>query len=243
MAVMLTDRPRLKYRHELKYYVNLHQYHLISRRLAGVVQRDKNAEENGEYPIRSLYFDDVNNKALHDKLAGTINRAKYRIRTYNRTGDVIHLEKKIKHDSYIAKKKVRLTMEQYRAMLNGDYEALYNPDVPLLMDVYDQMKNRLLRPKVIVEYTREAFTAETGNVRITFDKNLKTGLNGVDLFDDKVAMVSALDERQYILEVKYDEYLPHHIRNLLQIDGLVRQSASKYVICLKWLKTNMWEDQ
>ncbi|AJS61253.1 polyphosphate polymerase domain-containing protein [Paenibacillus sp. IHBB 10380] len=235
--------PKLKYRHELKYNINYHQYLIIRQQLKNLLKQDRNADSTGEYHIRSLYFDDIDNKALHEKLGGVRDREKYRIRIYNLSDEVIHLEKKIKFNDYITKIKESLTREMVDAVLSGNYEVLNMPEKPLLYEMYTAMKHKLLRPKVIVDYVREAYIAQSGNVRITFDKHLKTGLNSVDLFNPDVPMIHALDDHTIVFEVKYDEYLPEYIRAAVQSNGLIQQSNSKYVICRKYLKFNHWEDQ
>jgi hypothetical protein len=232
----------LKYRHELKYFINPLQHRILSQRLRTLLASDKHAGPAGEYHIRSLYFDDVNNTALHEKLGGIRDRVKYRIRIYNKQDQIIHFEKKIKFKDYIAKIKEPLTRNMYNAIMAGRYDVLHVPEKPLLQEIYSEMQHRLLRPKVIVDYVREPYVYPSGNVRITFDKELRTGLHATDLFDPTLAPVRAIDEQLMILEVKYDEYLPGHIRAALQLEGLQRQSASKYVICRKFLKFNTWED-
>lgn len=232
----------LKYRHELKYMINRHQYHVIRQQLKHLVARDPYAGSSGEYHIRSLYFDDISNKALFEKLAGVRDRVKYRIRIYNVRDNVIHFEKKIKFGDYIAKRKEPLTREMFDRLLGGDIEVLNLPDKPLLLEIYQEMKCRQLRPKVIVDYVREAYVCPSGNVRVTFDKELRTGLHAVDIFNRDLNAVRAIDDNFIILEIKYDEYIPDYIRTVLQLQGLNQQSASKYVICRKYLKTNTWED-
>ena len=232
----------LKYRNELKFFINQHQYHLIRQRLKNLVKQDDHVGPNGEYAIRSLYFDDINNKALHEKLGGVRDRSKYRIRIYNNNDQVIHFEKKIKFRDYIAKIKEPLTREVADELISGQYEVLSQSDKPLLIELHDEMKNHLLRPKVIVDYVREPYVCVNGNVRITFDKELRTGLHSLNMFDANLHCISAIDDKLIILEVKYDEYIPEYIRIALQLEGLTRQSASKYVMCRKFLKTNSWED-
>jgi len=232
-----------KFRHELKYYMNPLQYEVMKRQLRSLLKPDKYAGPEGDYHIRSLYFDDIDNKALHEKLAGVRDREKYRIRIYNKSDKVIHLEKKIKFNEYVAKVKEPLSRKTYDAIMAGDYEPLNDPSKPLLAEMHFQMKNKLLRPKVIVDYVREAYICGEGNVRITFDKKLMTGLNQVDIFDPELSMIRAFDEEIIVLEVKYDEYLPEYVRTATQTGGLVRQSNSKYVLCRKLTKFNSWEDQ
>lgn len=235
-------QPSLTYRNELKYFVSPHQYLTIQKRLKHLIAQDKHVGPTGEYHIRSLYFDDIDNTALHEKLGGIRDRAKFRIRIYNKQDQVIHFEKKIKFKDSIAKVKEPLTRDMHDQIMAGHYEALRHSNRPLLMEIHQEITQRLLRPKVIVDYVREPFICENGNVRITFDKELRTGLNNVNLFDPNLRTIRALDHNLIILEVKYDQYLPAYIQAALQLEGLNRQSASKYVICRKYLKTNTWED-
>lgn len=232
----------LKYRNELKFFINQHQYLIIRQRLKNLLKQDENVGASGEYAIRSLYFDDIDNTALSEKLGGFRDRAKYRIRIYNKEDKVIHFEKKIKFRDYIAKLKEPLTREVADELISGHYEVLSKSDKPLLIELYNEMKNNLLVPRVIVDYVREPYVCVNGNVRITFDKQLRTVLNSVNMFDPNLQCVDAIDDNLIILEVKYDEYLPDYIRIALQLEGLNRQSASKYVMCRKFLKTNSWED-
>ena len=233
---------QLKYRHELKFFINQHQFYIIRQRLKSLMRPDANVGPTGEYHIRSLYFDDMHNKALHEKLGGIRDRVKYRIRIYNIQDNVIHFEKKMKRDDYIAKIKEPLTRDMYDAIAAGDFECLNRPDKPLLMELYNEMNHSLLRPKVIVDYVREPYVCHHGNVRITFDKDLRTGLHSTDIFNKNLDPVRAIDDNLIILEVKFDEYIPDAIKTAVQLEGLNRQSASKYVICRKFLKMNTWED-
>jgi hypothetical protein len=143
----------------------------------------------------------------------------------------------------VAKVKEAIPRATLNKLLQFDYSVLDGTNSRLLKEVRYEMKNRLLRPKVIVDYIREAYTARTGNVRITFDKDLRTGLHKTNPYDEGLYTVKALDEPLYIMEVKYDEYIPSYICDIVQMNGLQRQSASKYTICRKYNKTNSWEDQ
>lgn len=232
----------LKYRNEFKYYISPHQRFLITQKLKGIIALDQHASDRGEYHIRSLYFDDAANTALHEKLGGISQRAKYRIRIYNKCDSVIHFEKKIKFRDYIAKVKEPITRAMYDELMLGNYEVLKIGNKPLLLEIYEQMKHNFLRPVVIVDYVREPYVYQYGNVRITFDKYLRTGLAQTNIFDPELKPISALDDDKIILEIKYDEFLPAPIQGALQLEGIHRTSASKYVICRKYNKSNNWED-
>ncbi|HIW31994.1 MAG TPA: polyphosphate polymerase domain-containing protein [Candidatus Paenibacillus intestinavium] len=232
----------LCYRNEFKYFISPHQRFIITQKLKGILQLDQHVSEEGEYHIRSLYFDDVQNTALYEKLGGIRDRAKYRIRIYNKSDNIIYFEKKIKFRDYIAKLKEPISRAMYDHIIAGNYEVLKESDTPLLLEIYNQMKNQLLRPVVIVDYVREPYVSRYGNVRITFDKQLRTGLNNINVFDPNLKPIAALDDERIILEIKYDKYLPQPIQAALQLEGVHRTSASKYVICRKYNKANNWED-
>ena len=91
-----------------------------------------------------------------------------------------------------------------------------------------------MHPVVIVDYTRETFVYPTENVRITFDKGLKTGLFSTDLFSKDIFTVSPLDTGREILEVKYNRFLPDFISELLNDTPTERSAISKYVLCRRF---------
>lgn len=230
------------YRHELKFFVNFHQLQIMRQRLRHLLRPDPHAGPTGEYRITSLYLDDATDSALHEKLTGVGRRHKYRVRIYGNQADVISLEKKVKNGEGVRKERVRIGPSQYEALLRGNPQPLRDAGHPLLAEAAWQITNRLLRPKVIVDYVREAYVHRLGNVRITFDKDLRSGLTNLDLFR-RAPLVPAPVDGLTILELKYDAFLPRPVQDLLQTDSLVRQSASKYVLCRTLSKLQAWEDQ
>ena len=220
-----------KYRHELKYLINLPDWALLKTRLAGVIPRDPNVDESGEYWIRSLYFDDYWNTAYEDKEAGVLQRQKYRLRVYNCADTVISLERKSKYGPYIHKVGAPLTRDETEALLAGEYEFLKRSSHSLLRNFYFECTSHIMRPRVIVDYDREPFVLETGDVRITFDKHIRAGFGRMDLFDPKLPTVDVLPANQMIMEVKFTEYLPRIVRKLLPPRASILTSASKYVLC------------
>ena len=231
-----------KYRHEFKYFINYFEYTVLSRRLKKFLKKDKNSNSNGEYHIRSLYFDDIKNTALFEKQAGFLSRKKYRIRIYDVNNNIIKLEKKSREGQFIHKTSVTISLEECEAITSGNYLFLKNSKSSLMRELYLDLIINKYKPEVIVDYVREAYVHNLNNIRITFDKKLKTGLNNTDLFNTEMPLVDVLEEPKLILEIKYDNFLPDHIRNALQIHSSQRYAISKYVICRKFLKTNSWED-
>ena len=220
-------------RHELKYYMNYHDYLTIRNKIKYFMKTDANANENGEYEIISLYFDDIFNSAYNEKLMGINERKKYRIRIYNFNDEPIKLEKKAKTGEITSKSVARITRVDYEKIINRDVDFLLERKLYDFVDFYDGLKRNFLRPKVLVRYTREAYFMRAGNVRITFDRNLRTGNNNIRLFD-KNGPYSSPEANLMIMEVKYDDFFPSHLKNLIQSNGRLKTSSSKYVLSRKY---------
>ncbi len=226
--------PPLTYRHELKYYINFRDYMVLRQCLKGLMKPDPHSGRNGSYHIRSLYFDDMDESALLDKLSGTGRRGKYRVRIYGLSSKVIRFEKKIKEGQYIAKKSFSLTQEEYYDLIQGRANFLLAKREPLAKEVWLKIVNGRLSPRIVVDYEREAYVMDYESVRITFDKNLKSGRPG-DIFDSQLPVVPISQKGIIVLEIKFNKALPDYIRNVLgNMDGPQRSSISKYVLCRKY---------
>ena len=184
-------------------------------------------DQGHEYLIRSLYFDTINDDALEEKIAGVGNRKKYRIRIYNFSDRVIKLECKSKYGDLISKQSVSIPRELADQLIAGDPEGLQRMRHPLLHDVYREMKTRLLRPVVIVDYVREAYIHPAEEVRITFDKQIRTGLYQTDMFNPNIPTYPVFDDPVEVLEVKYDEFLPTYMQAILSGVTAQRSAVSK----------------
>lgn len=196
--------------------------------------RDENADENREYHIRSLYFDNYFDSAFYDKIAGVKNRDKYRIRIYNFSDRQIRLERKSKRGDLICKTSANINRELCEQIMAGDPRGLEKSSHPLLRDMYVQMTINMLRPVVIVDYVREAFTHPAENTRVTIDKQLRTGLFSSDLFNPRLPTLPPIDEDLTILEVKYDRNLISIIPPLISFARHNRSAISKYTLCRRF---------
>ena len=219
----------MKYRHEWKHEISYGDMLVLRQRLSSVMKRDIHAID-GKYLIRSLYFDNASDKALREKVDGVNIREKFRIRYYNNDTSLIHLEKKSKVNGLCLKDSVALSFEQAQAITNGDYGWMIASGVPLIQELYSKMMSQGLRPKTIVDYLREPFVFAPGNVRVTLDYNIRTGMNCIDFLNSNCVTVPAGDA-PIILEVKWDEYLPDIIRDAVQLRGCRVGAFSKYAVC------------
>lgn len=220
----------MKMRHEYKYPINYMDYLVLKQRLDAVMKKDPHTGKNGMYHIRSLYFDTPDDKALKEKIDGVNKREKFRIRFYNGNDSVIHLEKKSKINGLCNKKSVPITREETEKILAGDISWMgTETERPLLSELYSKMKSQLLQPKTLVDYERIPYVFSAGNVRITIDKNIRTGVYQKDFFDVFVPTVSASET--VLLEVKYDAFIPQFILDILQLNSRRTQAFSKYAAC------------
>lgn len=225
-----------QYRHELKYIISEGEHKLLSTRVKACLKQDYHASINGgEYFIRSLYFDDPFDTALWEKASGTGSRDKFRIRIYNLSDGAIKLERKHKEGQYIKKDSVPLSRQDCDEIVRGNLECLKHIDSPFAMQFYGIFKANHLRPKVLVDYTREPYVFPSEDVRITFDKNVRTALRCTDLFNPHVITYPVWDLRNcMILEVKFNESMPQYVQELLTLDSAQRTAASKYVFCRQY---------
>ncbi|MDE5558462.1 MAG: polyphosphate polymerase domain-containing protein [Ruminococcus sp.] len=223
----------MQLRHEYKYYLNYHDYFTVKSRLSAVMQADTHVSSDGKYLIRSLYFDNYSDKALREKVDGVSNREKFRIRCYNSDYDFIRLEKKLKMAGLGTKISAKLTREETQRIIDNDIEFMKDSHQALVVELYEKMKFQALRPKTIVDYTREPFIYDAGNVRVTLDYNIRTGLNSIDMLNPYVPTIPT-DEGLIILEVKYDNFLPDVIRDIVQMKNREVSAFSKYASCRKF---------
>ena len=224
-------------RHELKFFISPLQYQVLSRTLKATLNPDPNGDENNQYHIRSLYFDTAYDSALYDKINCTANRDKYRIRIYNFSDQMIRLECKSKFRDLISKRSVRITRDLAEQLISADPTGLESTASGLVSDTFREMRTNLLHPVVIVDYLREAYLHPAEEVRITFDMQLRSGLNSVDMFNPYLPTVPPFDHDEIILEVKYNQVLPPYIASLLTYalrDGACRSAISKYVYCRRF---------
>lgn len=219
----------MDFRHEWKHEINYADMVVLRHRLSAVMQRDKNAV-GGKYFIRSLYFDNAADKALREKLDGVNNREKFRIRYYNHDTNLIHLEKKSKHNGLGCKETAELTAAEAQSIVDGSWEWMKDSDRPLVRELYAKMRSQGLRPKTIVDYVREPFVYAPGNVRVTLDYDIRTGLGAVDFLNPDCVTIPA-GNSPIILEVKWDAFLPGIIRDIVQLEGRHTSAFSKYAIC------------
>ena len=218
------------YRVEDKYNCSETQLVMLQSRMEAALRPDSNEGGPEGYSIVSLYFDDLQDSCLQDTEDGVNQRNKYRIRIYNDSLDVIKLEVKTKQDNRIQKQSKTISRAEMESLMRGECIAEESSfeDPATLFNL--AIKNEGLRPKVIVAYERKAYVFEPGNVRITFDRNVRAS-SRVEEFGQKNIRYDFLQEYDKVLEVKYDEFIPDFLLQLLEVGNMQQSAYSKYQLC------------
>lgn len=219
----------MKFRHEYKHEISLCDRMILSSRLSAVAKKDVHSLGKA-YEIRSLYFDNIKDKALKEKIDGVNIREKFRLRYYNGDTSFIVFEKKSKINGLCAKSSVRVSEEEAEKIAIGDIDWMKESDKELLCEFYSKSKSQGLKAKTIVDYTRQAFTFPAGNVRVTLDYNIRSGMKCVDFLNPNCVTVPVCGDIT-VLEVKWDEFLPDIIRDAVQLENAHTAAFSKYAAC------------
>ncbi len=216
-----------KYRHELKYVIGNNAIPVIRSRLSYVMHMDENSY-GSEYTVRSLYYDTADDKSLYDKIDGVDKREKWRLRTYNYDSSLVKLECKHKKGNGIFKESITLS--------NGYINNKNKADDGLFGRFTVLQKNQNLSKVCLIDYEREAFVYPYGTVRVTLDKNIRV-INSLDISSNDDIAFPILDSCS-VLEVKWTEYIPSIIKELL-LDVVDYETAfSKYALCRQKMNEN-----
>jgi len=228
---MKTNEPM--FRHELKYVITDAELAMLKNRIDHLLTLDSHVKD-GIYNIRSLYFDDCDNRCFYENENGTDPREKFRIRIYNASSERIMLECKRKERGKTLKSSCPLTAEQTRILMNGGHLRDISSLPPLLRRFTMEQMLRGLRPVVIVDYDRIPYVYKDGNVRVTLDTNISASSDVGSFLGANIRKRPVMPVGSQLLEVKYDEFLPDFIYNNLQLHSLTQTAFSKFYICRKF---------
>ena len=217
-------------RQEKKYLLPLTEARRLSGRLGAVMLKDSHNGLGGGYRIRSLYFDTLNDKDFQDKIDGVELRRKIRLRCYDPDGDFAVLEMKQKQGQYQKKRSLRLSREDARRLIAGDYGPLIRSDEPFAQECYSLMNWQCYRPRAVVEYRRQAFIAKENRIRITLDSSIIATEADFDIFSPALLQYPVLDPFHVVLEVKYNGFLLSYIKELVSTADRSEISVSKYCL-------------
>lgn len=216
-------------REEKKFLISVADFIKLSHKVEQVMLSDPHNGTHG-YMIRSLYFDTPFDDDYFEKQAGIELRRKVRLRCYDPNSDFAMLELKQKQGAQQMKRSLRVSREDAKRLIAGDYSVLLNYTEPFAAEMYGLMQYRCYRPKTIVEYNRKAFIAKENKIRITFDNKIVSTESSFDVFNPNLNMNPVLDPYDVVLEVKFNGFLLGYLKELINSTDKSELSVSKYVL-------------
>ena len=209
-----------RYRHELKFILTRQEAEVLKYRLSLLMDVDTNSiNEDNTYFIRSLYFDDVYDSAYYEKIDGLEKREKYRIRIYNFDDSFIRLERKEKDRDLTNKVQTKITKEDALNFINGEFDKVDTTNNKLLEEFVLKHRLNQIKPSVIVDYKRLAYTYPIEEIRVTFDEEIKSGRYNV------------FENDEVVLEVKFNNYIASHLAHVIMEIPSTRLAVSKFALC------------
>jgi len=230
------------HRQEYKYYISNEELAFLRNSLKIFMKLDENVNKNENfYTITSLYFDTPYNDNFNEKVDGIYSREKFRIRKYN-TSNTVKFESKKKIENVIEKKSEIIDKKTAESLINGNFDMLNNKS-EFLKKSYINLKSGGFRAKNISEYDREAYYLPYGNIRITFDLNLRTYNSDLNFFEIKNSSIPIFFDKINILEIKFSLPLPEHLKYILSKIVANRCAISKFVLGQKYINFSPWQDK
>ncbi len=211
-------------RKEKKYLMNRHQVESFKKIIIKYMQQDK----YGLHTICSIYYDTDDFQLSRRSIEKPIYKEKLRVRSYGipKDEDKVFLEIKKKYKGIVYKRRESLNLKQARAYLNHGVKP--SKDSQILREI-DYLKNFYgVVPKVFLAYDREAFFGrENRDIRITFDRNIRSRDYNLDLALGDYGELLLADDI-YVVEIKVPEAMPLWLSEILSQLEIYPQSFSKY---------------
>jgi len=216
-------------RQEKKFLISLDQFYRYSQHLGQILKLDSNSQGDG-YLIRSLYFDTLDDKDYHEKEDGVELRRKIRLRNYGANTNFAIIEMKQKEGDLQKKRSLRVSREDAKRLIHGDYSVLLQYTSSFALECYSLLNMLCYRPKAVITYNRKAYVTKENNIRITFDHHIKGTESCFDIFSDDLLENSILDPYLVVLEVKFNGFLLGYIKDMLNECDTYQLSVSKYCL-------------
>lgn len=212
-------------RKEIKYEIGYSEYRQIKQILETCMKKDLNAGKRGIYKVKTIYFDNYLQEVQKNKKDDINSVNKYRIRMYNDNEKSIFLERKTNENGYILKVKEPITKKDAINIIEGRYKEILEDKPSLKTEIYLNIILKQLRPVLLIEYERMAFVDDISGVRVTIDSKINSTTDCNKFF----GKIETKNNNKYILEIKYNKYLPDYIKNIvINIEGK-RKGKSKFI--------------
>jgi len=183
---------------------------------------------HGEYQIMSVYYDNDNFQMITKSIEKPVYKEKLRIRAYSPPldEDKVFVEIKKKLNGVVYK---RRTKAKYKDILLGVSDCVFDDEqvgkeIKYLNSYYDG-----LNPKVYITCNRQCY--ENGDLRITFDTDMKYRFKNISLSDNKED--KSLGDYG-VMEIKVNGAMPLWLSKILDEEKIYPMSHSK--VGLAYLK-------
>lgn len=223
-------------RFELKYLLTLQQAEAIKTALKAYLLLDEHGNNNGRYPLASLYYDSPDLRCYWEKVDGVKFRRKLRIRRYE-TGEPlsdetpVFLEIKQRVDRVTQKRRAILPYGAALQLCDGrEMPAQFaSGDRTVLDEIHAYLWQYNLRATSIVRYERQAFIGSDYDIglRVTFDTNLSCQVKPLRLHEPPASLFM-LPANQVVMEIKVNERIPYWLTELVAAHNLQMVRMSKY---------------
>lgn len=211
-------------RFEYKYVLSPAEYILMRQKIAGLMDVDENTTSE-RYHVRSLYFENPGRSSFNDKIAGIYRRHKYRLRMYQHDPGTLKFEQKKKYGDLVSKKSIKVNIQEGKKIINADYSPLLKKEHA---SIYADLVVNHYRPFLIIDYIREPYVFNPGNIRITFDLDIQSKYASRHYFQKNLPGIPLMEGNLIVMEIKFPGWLPVWLKNVIQNNINGRQSVSKY---------------
>lgn len=185
--------------------------------------------------VNSLYFDNLNQDAVKDNLAGITPRFKVRLRWYEgKTLEKFDPNLEIKTRNGRLGSKILCPLPEIRKSI--DTKSIFSLSEEVFQksrqfNIAHKSINSHLLPMLIVQYQREYYEINNG-LRITIDKKIKFSDANQNI---KLKFIKPINFDQYIMELKFSQNLKLQVANLMRSLSLTPKRLSKYLLGLAML--------
>jgi SPX domain protein involved in polyphosphate accumulation len=217
---------------EKKYLISEDIYDKFYKEIKPYMEEDKYCKNGNYYSINNLYYDTDTDELIRRSMEKPVYKEKLRLRSYGipKSEDRVFLEIKKKYRGVVNKRRTKLTLKQAEDFVNkgivpteGDY---INHQVVKEIDYF--IKFYKPRPKLFLAYDRVAlFGKDDHNLRITFDRNIRTRRNNPELEKGDTGK-QLLPAGKVLVEIKTSDSLPMWLTEILNRNEIRSTSFSKY---------------
>lgn len=155
-------------------------------------------------------------------------KEKLRLRSYGipQDNDKVYLEIKKKWKGVVYKRRVSMTLEESNRYINHGIKP--TTDCQILREIDYFISFYKPNPKVYLAYDRMAlYCMEDPNIRITFDKNIRSRNTNLDLANGDYGNY-LLEKDNYLMEIKVPGAYPLWLADILSKLEIYPKSFSKY---------------